>query len=200
MLTGSNADEGTVALGVLGEPTLANYRAWLQNQFDIHADEVFNAYPAKTDADARAAFLAAMDDYQRAQAVRTLARETARVGQRAYLYYFDYPPKGAYAREGLGTFHALDLSFVAGGFFRKSRWGEPDAEDWKVVDTMTGYWVQFAKTGDPNRAGLPPWTPYDPAAPRALELGSRVRMIPAPRTGQSDVFERILNARLKQRQ
>ncbi|HEY3741888.1 MAG TPA: carboxylesterase family protein [Bryobacteraceae bacterium] len=198
VLTGSNADEGTVALGVLGEPTLANYRTWLQHQFDTHADEVFAAYPAKSDADVRSAFLAAMDDYQRADAVRTLARETVRAGEQAYLYYFDYPSKGAYASQGLGTFHALDLSFVAGGFFRKSRWGEPNSADWKVVETMTGYWVQFAKTGDPNHAGSHQWMPYDPANPQALELGSRVKMIPAPRIRQSEVFERILKARLNE--
>jgi para-nitrobenzyl esterase len=196
VLTGSNADEGTVLLGSLGEPTVAKYRAWLKDRFDIHADEVFEAYPARTDAESRVAFLALNAGYQRGQTVRSLARDMTRAGQPAYLYYFDYPSKGAYAREGLGTFHALDLSFMGGGFFRKSRWGEPDAGDLKLAETMTGYWTQFAATGNPNRAGSPKWTAYDPTTDEALELGKTIGMIRVPNAGRFAIFEKIVAARL----
>jgi para-nitrobenzyl esterase len=196
VLTGSNADEGTVALEGLGQPTVANYRAWLTARFDVHADEVFRAYPAASDSDVRKAFLALNAVYQRGQTVRSLARDTVRAGQRAYLYYFDYPSKGAYARQGLGTFHALDLSFVGGGYFRKSRWGEPDAEDLTLAKIMTGYWVQFATAGDPNRSGLAKWMAYDPAADQALELGKTIRMIAVPDAGRIAVLEKIIAARL----
>ena len=153
-------------------------------------------YPAETDAGVRAAYLAVTADYQRGQAVRSMARDTVRAGQRAYLYYFSYPPKGSYAREGLGTFHGLDLSFAGGGFFRKSRWGEPDAEDLRLAEIMSGYWTQFAATGDPNRPGLPEWMPYDPVTDKALELGRDNKMIGVPNAGRFSVFERILASRL----
>jgi|SRR5580704_15064646 carboxylesterase type B len=32
--------------------------------------------------------------------------------------------------------------------------GEPNAEDKRLVDLLTGYWTQFAKTGNPNGPGL----------------------------------------------
>jgi para-nitrobenzyl esterase len=196
VLTGSNADEGTVTLGALGAATIATYQAWLTTQFDVYADDVFRAYPAKTDADARAAYLAVTADYQRSQAMRSLVRDMVYSGQVAYLYYFSYPPKGAYAREGLGTFHGMDLSFVGGGYFRKSRWGEPDAADLKLAETMTGYWTQFAATGDPNRPGLPQWKRYDPASDEALELGAKIKAITVPYSERLEVFDRILAARL----
>lgn len=196
VLLGSNADEGTVTLSALGNATVTNYRAWLKTQFDEYADEVFRVYPAEEDADVRAAYLAVTADYQRAQAVRSLARDTVRAGQRAYLYYLNYPAKGEYAREGLGTFHGIDLSFVGGGFFRKNRWGEPDADDWKLAETMSGYWTAFAAAGNPNKSGLPPWDAYDPRVDRALQLGKDVKMIAVPRAERFSVFERILNARL----
>ena len=129
VLLGSNADEGTVTLGALGEATLPNYRAWLKTQLDDYADEVFRSYPAAANSGVRAAYLAVTADYQRAQTVRSLAADMVGAGQRAYLYYFNYPAKGEYAREGLGTVHGMDLAFMGGGFFRKSRWGEPDADD-----------------------------------------------------------------------
>ena len=36
---------------------------------------------------------------------------------------------------------------------------------------MSSYWVQFARTGDPNAAGLPRWEPYTATEPRVLEIG-----------------------------
>ena len=39
------------------------------------------------------------------------------------------------------------------------------AEDRKIADAMTGYWTEFAKTGNPNRADLPTWPLYDATTP-----------------------------------
>ena len=137
-------------MAVALEPsTAANYRAWLKEQFLEHADDVFAAYPANSDADVRAAFISLSNDYVRGQTVHALARDTARAGQKAYLYYFSYPGKGQTA--GLGSYHTLELAFVGGGYFRKARWGEPDAEDWKLAGIMSGYRTQFTATGNPIR-------------------------------------------------
>lgn len=194
VLLGSNADEGTVTLGALGVPTIANYARWLHTTFGKHAEAVRRAYPAVDDSQVRAAYLAATADYQRGHAVRAMARYTVAAGQPAYLYYFRYPPKGAYAREGLGTFHGLDLSFMGGGFFRRVRWGEPDAEDLRLADTMTSYWVRFARTGNPNGTGLPQWPAYDPSQDELQEIGQQIRTIHAPYAERSAVFDRILLA------
>ncbi len=196
VLLGSNADEGTVTLGTLGKATVLDYRTWLKTQFDDYADEVFQSYPATENSGVRAAYLALTADYQRAQTVRSLATDMVRAGQRAYLYYLSYPAKGEYAREGLGTFHGMDLSFMGGGFFRKSRWGEPGADDWKLAETMTGFWIAFAATGNPNGLRWAPWEPYDPTVDRALQLGRDIKMVPVPRAERFSVFERIIKARL----
>lgn len=199
VLLGSNADEGTVTLGALGKATVSNYRTWLKTQFDDYADEVFRSYPATENSGVRATYLALTADYQRAHTVRSLATDMVQSGQRAFLYHLNYPAKGEYAREGLGTFHGMDLSFMGGGFFRKSRWGEPDAEDWKLVAIMTGFWTTFAATGNPNKLPSPHWESYDPKTDRALQLGNDIRMIPVPRAERFSVFERIIKARLAQR-
>jgi para-nitrobenzyl esterase len=192
VIVGSNADEGSQA--VLEPSTVANYRAWLEDHFLEYADEVFAIYPASSDAGVRAAFIALSNDYVRGQTVHALARDTASVGQRAYLYYFSYPGKGATA--GLGSFHTLELAFVGGGYFRKARWGEPTAEDWKLAGIMSGYWTQFAATGNPNRPGLPKWPIYDLETDLCLELGREIRVRPTPHRERFGVFERSLKSRL----
>jgi para-nitrobenzyl esterase len=40
---------------------------------------------------------------------------------------------------------------------------------------MVACWVQFAKTGDPNVPGLPPWPRFEPAGQKYLDLGDQVR-------------------------
>jgi hypothetical protein len=55
----------------------------------------------------------------------------------------------------VGAFHGLETRFLT-GWLRPSRWGEMTADDQRIIDVLTGYWTQFAKTGDPSGAGLPP--------------------------------------------
>jgi para-nitrobenzyl esterase len=194
VITGSNADEGSVFRALLHPPALQNYRAWLKSHFLEQADDVFRAYPAASDATAPAAFQALHDDYLRGATVHALVRDMARAGSPAYLYYFTYTGKGTYA--DLGSFHGLDLAFVGGGFFRPSRWGAPDAADLNLAAVMSAYWTQFAATGDPNRAGLPPWPRFDPRTDLCLELGTNVHLRPVPHAARFALFYRSLKARL----
>jgi len=40
---------------------------------------------------------------------------------------------------------------------------------------MSRYWVQFAKTGNPNADGLPQWPAYKSGPDAHLELGDEIR-------------------------
>ena len=70
--------------------------------------------------------------------------------------YPGFPP----ASFPLGAYHGSEALylFVIGG---TSAPFTPDQA--KLSDTMAGYWTHFAANADPNFAGAPVWSPYDPA-------------------------------------
>jgi para-nitrobenzyl esterase len=83
---------------------------------------------------------------------RCPAMETAllhtRAGRAAYQYEFDHP-----ATDGGVVRHGAELSFVSDNLPLGSSGVR-----------MQEYWANFAKTGDPNGAGLPAWPNFDEAS------------------------------------
>ena len=56
---------------------------------------------------------------------------------------------------------------------------------------MSGYWLQFAATGDPNRRGLAEWPRYEPRSDRYLEFGDSVRVGSRLRQKQYDLLDDV---------
>jgi len=196
VIVGSNSDEGTVMFeeDFHASPTVANYKAMLKNEFPDASDELLRLYPAATDADVRAAFIALDTDWGWGFAAHLFAKQTERAGQKTWFYYFTYPPRSNFYR-GKGAFHGIEQKFLSGWFF-PSHWGEVSDEDRKLIDLMTGYWTQFAKTGDPNGPGLPLWPTYDPEKDLVQEIGHEVKQGPTPHAERFAVFERSLKSNL----
>lgn len=200
VLVGSNADESTVfgkaaplAAANSWPKTVQQYRDWLRKEFREFDGDVWKAYPAATDAATPAVFVRLQTDYGFGFGSNRLAQALARQGQPAYLYYFTYRGRGLFA--ALGAFHSEELMFLGDTFWKS--W-IPDREDHQLASIVSGYWTQFARTGNPNRPGLPPWPMYDPKSARCLELGREQVPIAVPHRDGYAVFERILRARLNE--
>ena len=86
----------------------------------------------------------------------------------AYLYCFDLDVPGDDNR----AFHSSDLRYMFGTLDRSWRpYGKRDRE---ASGQMMDYLVNFARTGDPNGPGLPPWKKGKPAlriGPRGTKMG-----------------------------
>jgi para-nitrobenzyl esterase len=106
----------------------------------------------------------ANDDFGQAEPARFAATAFATNGSPAYLYRFSYLQTAMRERMRDGAPHGGEINFVfgtlgTGGFGPPLR---PTPEDLKVSRMAQSYWVNFARTGDPNGAGLPNWPRYDP--------------------------------------
>jgi para-nitrobenzyl esterase len=120
---------------------------------------------------------------------RYLAGKMSTVSSPAYLYHFTYLTSG---RRGQipGAPHGGDVPYVFGNVEKLTMFrGMVKTEDVAMGKLVSGYWVQFAKTGNPNGGGRPHWPVYETASDALLELGEEV----AVRTGfakeKMDIFD-----------
>jgi len=158
VLIGTNSDEGT--LDAEDGMTVARLEAMVRSEFGDHADRILAAYPHETDQEASQAAKNISRDLNFAWPTWTWARLQARHGeQKAFVYYFDHRPSASRQITDTGAGHGAELPFVFGPMGVSSR--IPLPEDLAVSDLMGRYWTNFAKTGDPNGAGLPSWPAFD---------------------------------------
>lgn len=132
-----------------------------------------------------------------AEPARFTANSFVAVGQPAYIFLFSYVPAAMKQRAQYGPGHGTDISFVfdnlgAGGFGPPPP--PPTAEEKEVARMMNAYWVNFAKTGNPNGNGLPEWPAFNPKTNQILEVqpdGKPVGKTDA-RKARFDVIEKAI--------
>ena len=173
VLVGSNSDEATV-FGLVAPKSVDEYKTYLQRDTGRFADQEFAAYPLGADASIPEQFLKYHNDLF-SYGAYSLARTVTHRGQNAYLYLFTYAEKGKRAK--LGAYHGEELYFLSNSY--PTDW-EHDGDDERLGQAIRAYWVQFAKTGNPNSNGLPEWPAYEVGKDQCLELGRRVGLRQVP--------------------
>ncbi len=126
---------------------------------------------------------------------RFAAQSVAAKGDPAYIFLFSYVPAGMQQRMRFGPGHGTDISFVFDNL-RVPEGGTADPSDKEVARIMNGYWVNFAKTGNPNGEGLPQWPLFNPKTNQILDVQPDGKPVakPDPRKARLDVIEKAVNA------
>ena len=156
LLTGWNANEIQTDFTI----TLVQYREELNNKFGEDAGIVFESYPAATDEEARIArkkmaseLRFGMQNYAWARTQSTLENVPV------FLYYFNRPMPAEGEMKKYGAFHTAEIPYAYDNLSKMDRpWEQGDFE---LAEIQSDYWVNFAKTGNPNVEGLPLWPVFD---------------------------------------
>ncbi len=129
-----------------------------------------------------------------AEPARFTASSFAAVGDPAYIFLFSYVPASMKERMRFGPGHGTDISYVFDNLGARPG-STPAQEDKEVARMMNAYWVNFAKTGDPNGLGLPKWPVYSSKKNEILDIQSDGKPVgkPDPRKARLDVIEKAVN-------
>ncbi len=179
LLAGSNAEDGEVVLSLLLHPIGPEEFVELARQrYGSQAIAYLQLYPASSSQqDMRADEIAGLTDEFFACPMRDWVRSQTKTGEsKAYLYLFSRVPPAPGASE---AFHAAEISYVFDSMNLHPDWAWT-AVDRRLSQTMMSYWVNFARTGDPNGKGLPYWPAYNNQDQKVMHLGNTIEAGPEP--------------------
>ena len=110
-----------------------------------------------------------------------------------YQYEFNHAIPGQPA-----AVHSTDLAYVFGYYPKTGNLAGPMSEvDFKLADLVETYFTNFAKSGDPNAAGLPNWPQLDDSgAYIQFQQDGTIHTAAGLRKAQCDVYHQWLTDRL----
>ncbi|MEY4934755.1 MAG: hypothetical protein RIS64_1114 [Bacteroidota bacterium] len=151
--------------------TVEDYKKEAQTKYGDKADTYFNIFPASTD-----------------DAVKTVKQKLTLLSfaglpahllagfntKTTYIYQFGHVPAAKPDFPNYGAFHTSEVPYA---LHNLHMWKRP----WQSVDQdlehiISSYWVNFAKTGNPNGEKLPNWKSYDKQLGAILLLNDEVEL------------------------
>jgi len=198
LIAGGNSFEASLFGDILQKPDLVLAR--LGDKRDLAVKLYGDGDPGKA-----AANLTTLS--QVIEPSRFQAREVAKAGAPAWLYYFSYLP-AAIRTSAPGAGHGYEVAYVFDRLTKTDihvppgqRWLGVDLipaatpEDEAIAKAVHAYWVAFAKTGKPGDAGGVDWPPVTSTADPVMEFGVGGPTVRLPfKKMQLDVLEGVANA------
>ncbi|MGZ5985536.1 MAG: carboxylesterase/lipase family protein [Caulobacteraceae bacterium] len=137
--------------------------------FGARKAQAMAAYKAGPSSDVRAVGAAVGMDKGMVEPARFTAAAFAAQGLKAFEYRFSYVADSMKAEWKSGAPHATEIPYVFDTV--SAKYGKDlTAKDEAVARAANTYWVNFAKTGDPNGPGLPRWPAYTPAGDGIMDF------------------------------
>jgi para-nitrobenzyl esterase len=161
LLVGSNAEEARALIDVTAVKS-ATFVHDIEESFGSLPPPLMAAYPHENDETARTARLEFERDLRFGWDMWAWARLQATTGHSPVYYYSfqqraPFPQDSVYA--GWGASHFAELWYAFDHLDQSPwRWTSGDRS---VAGEISTYWVNFARSGNPNGARLPPWPAFE---------------------------------------
>ena len=187
VIVGTNRDEGTMftprkAFG----GTLESYKAAMIERYGEHGDRIAKFYNPESDDQLWKTGVQHITDTWFVQPSREFARAMDRQETPVWMYHFTKPVWG-----WMGAAHAAEIGYVFGNL------EDPKPDDDELSEVFMDYWVQFAKTGDPNIDSRTAWPGYTVDEDRHVLMDKTITVGSKLRSDACDMLDAILQERQK---
>jgi para-nitrobenzyl esterase len=182
ILVGTNSNEG--GLFSRGPVTSAAFEQQIRSGYGERADIILRAYPHSTDAEASRASADVFREFAFAWPTWAWARMQSQKGKgKAFVYYYDHRTPASPD----GANHAAEVTYVFGNL--GSPGGAPSPEDLALSALIRSYWINFARTGDPNGSGRPQWLAFTEKDQKVMFFDGTAKSMPVPNLEKLKAFD-----------
>ncbi len=192
ILVGSNADEARSLIPDLDKVKASTFAADIAKRWGPLPPQLLAAYPYTTDEEARQARLGFERDLRFGWDDWAWARlEAAEGHSRVFYYHFAHKPPfpAGSVYDSWGPSHFSELWYIF-DHLGQEPWAWT-AADRKLADTMSSYWANFVKTGNPNGKGLPQWPEFTTANANVLYLDDPISAGGVANLKSLEVFDTV---------
>jgi para-nitrobenzyl esterase len=185
LISGWNADDG---VSMATRQSVEAYIKEAEKRYGTYAEDYLKVFPATSDEEVLNCLKLTTVLSFGWQNYNWAKMQSLTGTCKAYLYFFTHVPPG---EPNYGAFHSAEFGYA---LYTLKHWDRPFTQtDWDLADKMSSYWVNFAKTGNPNGDGLPEWPAFDSNSPQVIAFGDQVKAIPLPYKEQLEFFDKFNN-------
>ena len=197
VLIGTNSDEGVTFVPGAAQPQA--FEATIRAAYGVKAEAILAAYPHASVAESTQSARNIFRDSTFAWHTWVWAMLQSKHGSgKPYVYYFDQ--RTPQSPNGAG--HATEIPYVFGTLGRTGLstavMAAPRPEDTAMSELMSSYWVNFARTGDPNGPGLPQWPAFTESSQSVMHFDAKSSARPAPNMTQIKALDEYFAWRREQ--